>query len=134
MRVVLDTNILVSALMKPEGREALVLLLAVRGQLELYVSPAVLTEYEKVLHRPKLKLNPREIEAALANVGKVGRLVNPARTLKLSGDESDNRFYECAQAAQADCIVTGNAKHFRQDLPPTKIVNARQLLELLAKP
>jgi putative PIN family toxin of toxin-antitoxin system len=129
MRVVLDTNILVSALMKPEGREALVFLPAVRGQLEMCVSPAVLAEYKEVLHRPKLKLQPHEIENALKNVGKAARLVHPVHTLKISHHDSDNRFYECAEAAHADFIVTGNTKHFRKDLPPARVVNARQLLD-----
>jgi putative PIN family toxin of toxin-antitoxin system len=133
MKVILDTNILVSALMKPEGREALVLLLALRGQLEQYLSPAVLAEYHKVLPRPGLKLNSREVEATLENVGKVGHLVHPTVTVRISDHESDNRFYECAAAAHADCLVTGNGKHFPKDLPPTKIVNARQLLDLLSE-
>jgi uncharacterized protein len=131
MRVVLDTNVLVSALMKPRGIEALVLLLAFQERFELCISTAVLAEYERVLPRPELKLNPHEIQAALANIRKLARLVHSARTLKISPHESDNRFYECADAAEADYIVTGNKKHFPVGRGSTKIVAARQFLETI---
>ena len=62
-RVVLDTNIIVSALLVPAGTQASVLLLALEGQIALYISHTVLAEYEEVLRRPRLKAtdttNPR---------------------------------------------------------------------------
>ena len=51
--------------------------------------------------------------------------------MKISGHEEDNRIYECAVAANADYIVTENTKHFKKPYKTTKIVNARQLLEVL---
>ena len=57
-RVVLDTNIVVSALLKPQGLEDQVLRLALSGKVEYYTSLAVLAEYALVLPRPKLKLRP----------------------------------------------------------------------------
>ncbi|PYP82746.1 MAG: putative toxin-antitoxin system toxin component, PIN family [Blastocatellia bacterium AA13] len=51
IRVVLDTNIIVSALLNDEGNEAAVLLLALQRTLRLYISPSILTEYNDVLHR-----------------------------------------------------------------------------------
>jgi predicted nucleic acid-binding protein len=59
-------------------------------------------------------------------------LVRPAKRLAVSPDESDNRFYECAAAAEADYIVTGNARHFNKPYRTTKIVTVRHLLTLLA--
>src|ERR1035437_1450104 len=58
--------------------------------------------------------------------------VTPIQPLNISGHEPDNRFYECADAASADYIVTGNLKHFSQSHRNTRIVNPRQFLELLA--
>lgn len=129
--VVLDTNVIVSALVAPNGNEAGVLSLALQGQLALCLSPAMLAEYEEVLHRPRLKLQPSEIAAVLVNIRGVSRMVQPSETLKISGHEPDNRIYECADAAQADYIVTGNARHFPRPHKNTMIVNARQLLGLL---
>jgi uncharacterized protein len=131
IRVVLDTNIIVSALMTPSGQEALILLLALRRELELCVSVTVLAEYETVLRRPRLKLKASDVDTALAAIREVGHLVHPTTTLTQSSHESDNRFYECAAAVQADYIVTGNSKHFSKGYKTTKIVNARQLLEIL---
>lgn len=70
-RVVLDTNVIVSALLVPTGTQAAVLSLALRGHFVLYVSSPVLAEYEEVLRRPRLKLQPRQIDTALAAIRKV---------------------------------------------------------------
>jgi uncharacterized protein len=131
-RVVLDTNVVVSALLKPQGLEDQVLRLALAGRLLLCVSPAVLAEYARVLPSPKFKLQPEEVATALRQLEKAGSLFDPAGILKISAHEPDNRFYECADAAQAAFLVTGNVKHFKQDYLTTKIVNARELLDLLA--
>ena len=111
-RVVLDTNIIVSALLVPSGTQASVLLLALRRPNAIYVSEPVLAEYNEVLRRPRLKLQPRQIDEALAAIRKVANLVAPTKTLSVSADESDNRFLECAEAAEADYLVTGNTRHF----------------------
>jgi putative PIN family toxin of toxin-antitoxin system len=130
-RVVLDTNVVVSALLKPQGLEDQVLRLALAGRLLLCVSPEVLAEYARVLASPKFKFRPEEIATALRQLEKAGSLFNPARTLRISDHETDNRFYECADAAQAAFLITGNLKHFKKDYQTTKIVNARKLLDLL---
>ena len=130
-RVVLDTNILVSALLKPQGLEDQVLRLALSGKVELYTSSAVLAEYTLVLPRPKLKLRPLEIERALTELRKASKIVHPHRTLAIAGHEPDNRFLECADRAIADFLITGNAKDFPKQWKTTKVVNARQFLEHL---
>ena len=57
--------------------------------------------------------------------------MKPTSTLTISPHDSDNRFYECAEAAGADYIVTGNTRHFSKPYKNTKIITGRQLLELL---
>jgi putative PIN family toxin of toxin-antitoxin system len=131
-RVVLDTNVVVSALLKPQGLEDQVLRLALAGRLLLCVSPEVLGEYARVLSSPKFKFQPEEVATALRQLEKSGSLFSPVRTLKISEHEPDNRFYECADAAQAALLITGSLKHFKKDYQTTKIVNARKLLDLLA--
>jgi putative PIN family toxin of toxin-antitoxin system len=132
IRVVLDTNVIVSALLRPDGLQAVVLLLALRGDVELCVSEEILAEYDKVLRRPRFELQPREIDRSLAAIRAASRVVHPTTRLTESPDESDNRIYECADAAAADFIVTGNTKHFKKAYKHTQIVNGRQLLDLLA--
>jgi len=132
-RVVLDTNIIVSALLAPSGTQASLLLLALRGHIALYVSPPVLEEYQEVLYRPRLKLQPRQIDAALAGIRKVAHLVEPTHTVSLSPHESDNRFLECAEAARADYLVTGNTRHFPRRHKETEIVAGRRFLDILSE-
>jgi uncharacterized protein len=131
-RVVLDTNVVVSALLKPQGLEDQVLRLSLAGRLLLCTSPAVLEEYARVLPSPKFKLRPEEVAAILKQLEKASSLFHPAQTLKISDHESDNRFYECADAAQANFLITGNLKHFKKDYKGTRVVTARQLLDLMA--
>jgi predicted nucleic acid-binding protein len=57
--------------------------------------------------------------------------VEPTETLAVSADEADNRFLECAKAAGADYIVTGYRQHFPATLRRTRIINPRQLVELV---
>jgi putative PIN family toxin of toxin-antitoxin system len=112
IRVVLDTNAVVSAQLKPAGLEAIVLLLALRGVIALFVTPQVLAEYQRVLYKPKLKFNPRRVEAVLLDIGAASRLLHPADVLTAASHEPDNRFLECVQSARADYLVTGNKRHF----------------------
>jgi putative PIN family toxin of toxin-antitoxin system len=129
--VVLDTNVVVSAHLKDEGLEAAVLDLVFRYQLTLYVSKPILDEYEQVLLRPKLRIAPERVQYALAQIRAIGTLIAPTRTLSASPHEPDNRLLECAEAAQADYLVTGNKRHFPKRWKTTQIVNARELTELL---
>jgi putative PIN family toxin of toxin-antitoxin system len=114
IRVVLDTNIVVSALLVPSGKQATILSLAIQGQIGLSISLSVLAEYEEVLHRPRLRLETPHIEASLAAIRSAAQFVEPAQVLSVSVDDSDNRFLECAEAAEADYLVTGNTRHFPQ--------------------
>jgi hypothetical protein len=74
------------------------------------------------LRRPRLKLQTRQIQEALAAIRKVAHFIMPTQTLSVSAHESDNRFLECAEAARADYLVTGNTRHFPQSHKTTKIV------------
>jgi putative PIN family toxin of toxin-antitoxin system len=132
MRVVLDTNIIVSALLAPRSTPGMVLLLALDGRFEICVSGAVLAEYAEVLHRPRFKkLDPRDVHHALGAIRRVALIAHPSRRLAISGHEADNRFYECAEAAGADYLVTGNTKHFPVGIGKTAVVTAGRLLELI---
>lgn len=129
IRVVLDTNVVVSAHLNDEGYERGVLDLALGGKLRLAVSHAILTEYEVVLRRPELGLAPRQVSASLRLLKSEGQLVTPRRELSIAADPPDNRFLECAEAARADFLVTGNRRHFPKQWKQTAVVNARELLE-----
>src|ERR1017187_1163750 len=131
IRVVFDTSVLYSAVFKQTGLPAAVFDLVVAGLVIPCVSPAVLAEYREVLlERPALRPHRRRALQVLDSLAGVAILVTPTQTLKVSDHEEDNRFYE---SAEADYIVTGNLKHFTKPHKNTKILNARQLFELLAE-
>jgi putative PIN family toxin of toxin-antitoxin system len=131
-RLVLDTNVVVSALLKPQGLEDQVLRLGLGGKAHLCVSPAVLAEYALVLARPRLKLQPQEVTTALDKLYRASTMVHPAFALSICRHEPDNRFLECAEAAASDYLVTGNIRHFPREYKNTRVVTARQFLELIA--
>jgi uncharacterized protein len=133
VRVVLDTNILVSACWKPGGLEAQVADLATAGQITACVSPQVLAEYRDVLSRPKLASVSGRAQDLLAAIGRNALPVDATTQITESIDDDDNRFLECAVAAAADYLITGNLRHYPSELTALhgtiRIVNARTFLK-----
>lgn len=132
LRVVYDTNVIVSAALKPESLPASLVSLAMTRRVRLFVSPAILEEYEAVLKRPKFRLDSKRVEAFLRDLRKAATRVWPSRRVTEAPDEADNRFLECAVAAQADYLVTGNKKHFPlPEIEGTRIVSPAEFARLL---
>ena len=130
IRLVLDTNVLVSANLNDEGLEALIVALALNRKLELCVSQPILEEYERVLLYPRLKFDPTEVSHFLDRLRRNSTVIHPTKQISESPDEADNRFLECVEAASADFLVTGNKRHFPESWKSTEVVNARELLGL----
>ena len=129
IRIVIDTNVLISALLVQEGLEGSVLRRVIWGKAIWCVSEAVLAEYAAVLNRPKFSgIDPSKIKAILT-LARMGEMALVTRRVKDSPDESDNRFLECAEAAHADYLITGNKRHFPRWWRTTEIINAREFLE-----
>jgi len=134
IRVVIDTNVLISALLQPQGLPAQVLLATIAGpKARLCVSGDIYAEYEEVIRRPRFKRSETEIANTLRSIRETGVWVRPAHRLHACVDPSDDVFLECAQAARAHYIVTGNVKHFPAKWGDTLIVTPRQLLDALAQ-
>lgn len=113
IRVVLDTNILVSALLQPQGFPARAFLITLAGTTaQLCVSGDIYAEYEEVIRRPKFDRSEIVIAFALGAIRKNGFWVRPSEKATGCSDPDDNIFLECAQAACAHYIVTGNPKDF----------------------
>jgi putative PIN family toxin of toxin-antitoxin system len=133
VRVVLDTNILVSACWKADGLEAQTVALAIRGAFTVCASTQVRAEYREVLFRGKFASLRARATQLLAALEPGLLMVEEAGQVAASRDQDDNCFIGCAAAAGAAYLVTGNLKHF----PPqwgsklgsrTRAVNARQFL------
>lgn len=126
MRAVVDTNILVSGLLRAGSLPAAVLSDIVHGRLTPVVCGEILAEYREVLRRPRLGLHGGDVDAFVALVE---HLADHVRVPPYIGalnlpDPTDWPFLACALAA--DCaLITGNARHFPARLG-ARVVTARQ--------
>jgi putative PIN family toxin of toxin-antitoxin system len=132
LRLVIDTNVLISAAIKPAGLQRTVLLLAITKPASLYVSRSILEEYSEVLARPELKIRKGLRQQLLQLIKNHSYTVAPTRQLEVTGDPDDNVFLECADAAKADYLVTGNQKHFPRFWKKTKVITTREFISLAA--
>ncbi|MFZ3199641.1 MAG: putative toxin-antitoxin system toxin component, PIN family [Candidatus Acidiferrales bacterium] len=132
LRLVVDTNIVVSAALKPDGLERTVFLLAITRPARLYVSSPILAEYRDVLSRPELQIRKGLRHQFLALINNRAQRVRPRKRLAIAADPDDNIFLECADAARADYLITGNARHFPRFWKKTKIITSRDFLTLVS--
>ncbi len=132
LRLVLDTNIVVSAALKPSGLPRTVLLIALTRPARLYVSPPILAEYRDVLFRPELRIRKALCRQFLDLLRNRAHLIFPSRRIQAASDPADNIFLECADAARADYLITGNPRHFPPFWKQSKIISPRQFITLAA--
>lgn len=116
MRIVLDTNVLVSGLLNPHGAPGRVLDLIVAGSVLLLWDDRILAEYDEVLARPKFGFSARQVKPLIDYLRLSGESILAA-PLELPRsahvpDQFDLPFAEVAAAGQADVLVTGNPGHF----------------------
>ena len=132
MRVVLDTNVLVSALLLPQSLPDRVVTLARQGRVQSVTSKELLEELRRVL-KEKLKFETDQIESALELIFSHSEIVTPAQPLRIiRSDPSDNRVLECALEGLATAIVTGD--HHLLELGKFRhmpILSPRQFLSIL---
>ena len=131
MRVVLDTNVILSSLLQPLGPPAKVLYLARRGFLDLCVSPAVYAEYEEVLNRSRFQRIEAEVLPMLEFIRERGLWVRALEPVRACSDPDDDIFLECAQAGEASFLVTGNTKDFPSEWRTTVVATPREFLDRL---
>jgi putative PIN family toxin of toxin-antitoxin system len=132
LRLVIDTNVLISAAIKPTGLQRTVLLIATTKPARLYVSLPILQEYSSVLARPELRIRKGLRLQLLQLLRNRSYTIAPTRRLDLASDPDDNMFIECADAARADYLITGNLKHFPRFWKNTKIITSREFVSLAA--
>ena len=132
LRLVLDTNVLVSAALKPDGLQRTVLLLAMTKPARLYVTKAILAEYREVLARPEFKIRRGLQQQLLQLIKNHAQFAAPERMLQVAKDPNDNKFVECADAARADYLITGNQRHFPKFWKQTKIITSREFISIVA--
>ena len=129
IRVVLDTNVIVSALLRSGGLPEAMFNLAMASEIQACVSDPILAEYEEVLRRPRLAIHPHKVAVAVARIRAATMLVLPTARVTAATDPDDNSFLECAEEASADYLVTGNRRHFPERWRETWVVTPRQFME-----
>src|ERR1700676_674804 len=132
LRLVIDTNVLVSAALKPTSLQRTTFLIAISKPARLYVSQPILEEYSEVLARPELRIRKGLRLQLLQLIKNHGHTVVPTRQLEATTDPAENIFLECADAARADYLVSGNQKHFPRFWKKTKVVTPREFVSLAA--
>ncbi len=129
---VVDTNVLVSALLSGNETAATVQIVAnlIAGKIIPVYSTEIMQEYREVLSRPKFKFSAEMISYLLSAIDKYGILVEPASMDIVLPDMKDLPFYEVVMEKRSDnaYLVTGNLKHFPKE---PFIVTARQMLDIL---
>lgn len=132
MRVVADTNVLISGLFW-EGNEYQLLKMFKRGELTNVISPQIVDELEGVLSRKKFKLTKKQIESIIEQVFSFSRFVHPVTEARVvEKDMSDNIILECALDSKADYIISGD-KHLLdlKEYEGIGILNAKVFLNKL---
>lgn len=132
LRLVIDTNVVVSAALNPQGLQRTVILLAITKPARWYISSAIFSEYREVLSRPEFKIRRGVRLRLLQLIEKRSYRVSPSRALNIASDPADNMFLECADAARADYLVTGNQRHFPDFWRQTKVITSREFIDIVA--
>lgn len=142
IRVVLDTNVFVSALLVPDSPPARILELALQGSLRLIISPAILKEIGSVFQYPRLKksmkkhrLTEEEVADAILKILKVATLTPGEKVVRgASPDPQDDIILSCAVEGQAEFIVSGDQDLIKLEAyEGIKIVTPAGFLKILAE-
>lgn len=107
MRVVFDSNIYISALVFPGSQAEQALFRVLDGPDTLVLPKPILDEVLATL-AGKFSRDPEALSQTAVFLAEMGEMVKPVRTLKVLKDDPDNRILECAEAGEANCIVTGD--------------------------
>lgn len=134
MVVVLDTNVVLSAILfgrKPRQ----VLEEALTGSIQLFISESMISELQGVLQRPKFGFSAQFVQSIVSEFTSIAEWIEPTEHFDLVVDDpSDNQFIDCAMAAKADYLVTGDNHLLKLGkCGKTQIVNADSFIAILSE-
>jgi len=132
MKVVIDTNVLVSAVLKDRDPEAVILFVAGRDDMEWIVSPEIMIEYREVLHRPKFGLPEDILEDWFEMLDALTVSCDVILDMDFPRDRKDAKFLACALSVDADYLITGDRDFNQaQKLLNTTILSVIQFKQLV---
>jgi len=115
LKVVLDTNIIVSALLSPKGLSAKLLNLVLNKKLTIVYDNNIFVEYLDVLNRDKFMLDKELVNLIIDFICKEGEYIIAEFQNVQFSDEGDKVFYEVYKGGDIDYLITGNKKHFPKE-------------------
>jgi putative PIN family toxin of toxin-antitoxin system len=133
MRVVIDTNVVVSAILHDRDPEIVLFFVLDHEEIEWVASKQIVDEYVEVLGRPKFHLDPEKTASWRGRFTRAITYVDAETlTVEFPRDRKDAKFLACSIVAAADFFITGD-RDFEgaQNLVETKIVSVRQFMELV---
>lgn len=128
---VIDTNVVVSAAIKPESVPGRILALVLLGEIRPIFSNEILKEYKTVLSRPKFEFEKSYVEKVIRTFNTVGDNIVPPKLSMCFDHEDDKKFYEAFVSLKDKrdiYLITGNIRHFPVD---DMIVTPRQMTDIL---
>lgn len=112
MRVVLDTNVVISSFLKPTGNPSRILRLILQGDLQIAINEQILAEYTEVASRPVFQLDRDKTEIVLGYLRSRAIQAPCLPVVPKLPDPSDEALLEAALSTNADFLITGNKKHY----------------------
>ena len=115
MKVVIDTNVIVSGLMNANGTPAKILSLVLNGKIKVLYDNRIVFEYIEVLSRKEFGFNAEIVNNMIDYIKHEGEFINADNSRVSFTDESDKKFYEVYKSGEAQYMITGNIRHFPKD-------------------
>ena len=132
MKVVIDTNVVVSAILKDKDPEEVILVIATQPDIEWIVSPEILTEYKEVLKRDKFHLPDDILQSWFILIDSLTTVVVADIFVDFPRDRKDAKFLACALVSDADYFITGDRDFDQpQKILNTAILSVRQFKKLV---
>jgi putative PIN family toxin of toxin-antitoxin system len=126
MRIVLDTNVIVSALINPNGIPGKILALVLNGKIKLLYDNRIIFEYIDVLSRKDFGFNGEIIHDLIDYFRNDGEFINSEYSNIEFVDDTDKKFYEVFRFGEAEYLITGNIRHFPQE---NGIITPKEFIE-----
>jgi len=127
MRVVVDTNVIVSALMNTNGTPSKILSLIQNGNVKILYDNRIIFEYIDVLSRKEFGFPNETIDDLINSFKHDGEFINSDYIKTSFSDETDKKFYEVYKTGNAEYLITGNIKHFPKE---KEIILPKDFLQL----
>lgn len=134
MKIVLDTNVLVSGLLTPFGNCGAIVRMLTSDEITLCVDSRILVEYGEVLSRTPFNIDPQKTAVVTEYIQASSETHVTTPLDRVLPDESDNPFMEVALSSGAECLVTGNLKHFPERCRAgVRVLTPKEFLEFFRR-